>query len=445
MISSKVFQYTLSHGEHLNVQAVRADSFAELDFLRPDFDPLSFDKLCDLYRDYTIPRFPWIFGTLVHFYLPKDVKPVLKKEDDRYGNILDDTIIANVMFKEHAFLKDGEIVFDDEETERLFETLKERRCLRIARGKKKKLYFLPVGKNFGFLSQNKTDARLRVNANFFIMDLFDLGSVYDEVSTPFGLCVKNGKILFPPLFDREVLCVKDGKAEICHIALKDIEVTIDGLSYRDGYNARFYARPECRHTDEDGFDIVIVNDRVIACKKGGNCEIPSSGFVIHLDDEIPIKEGKVSYRGLDEIDFAIQVGNSAVINGKETEKFKSPFYNFLLFRDVSYPPSMYPLNYRKDRAPRIVLGADKEHKPLILWFEGAAKFGHDPEKDSVGASLSEAAEIARELGMYNGIHLDGGGSAQILVGNSRQLMISDRKKEDHSENERAVPMALYIP
>ena len=135
MISSKVFQYTLSHGEHLNVQAVHADSFAELDFLRPDFDPLSFDKLCDLYRDYTIPRFPWIFGTLVHFYLPEDVKPTLKKEDDRYGNILEDTIKANVMFKEHAFLKDGEIVFDDEETERLFETLKERGCLRIARGK----------------------------------------------------------------------------------------------------------------------------------------------------------------------------------------------------------------------------------------------------------------------------------------------------------------------
>ena len=445
MISSKVFQYTLSHGEHLNVQAVHADSFAELDFLRPDFDPLSFDKLCDLYRDFVIPRFPRIFGTLVHFYLPDDVKPALKKEDGRYGKILDDTIMANVLFKEHASLKDGEIVFDDEETERLFDTLRERGCLRIARGKKKKLSFLPVGKNFGFLSQNKTDARLRVNANFFLMDLFDLGSVYDEVSTPIGLCVKDGKILSPPLFDREVLCMKDSKAQICRIALQDIEVIIDGLSYRDGCNARFYTRPECRYTKKGGFDIVVVNDKVIACKKGGNCEIPSSGFVIHLDEEIPVKDRKVSYRGLEEIGFAIQVGNSAVINGKETEKFESSFYHILRFWSVSYPPSMYPLNYRKDRAPRIVFGADEEQKPLILWFEGAAKFGHDPEKDSVGASLSEAAGIARELGLYNGIHLDGGGSAQILVGKNRQLMISDRNKEDCSENERAVPMALYIP
>ena len=324
MITSKVYQYTLSHGEHLNVQAVHADSFAELDFLRPDFDPLSFDKLCDLYQYYIIPRFPWIFGTLVHFYLPDDMKLSLK-EDDGYGMILDDTIMANVMFRKHAFFKDGEIVFDDEETERLFETLKEKGCLRIAKGKKKKLYFLPVGKNFGFLSGNKSDAGLRVNANFFIMDLFDLGSVYDEVSTPIGLCVKDGKIILPPLFDREVLCVKDGRTQICRISLKDIEVIVDDMSYRDGYNARFYARPEYRHTEKGGFDIVVIGDRVIACKKGGNSEIPSSGFVIHLDDEIPIRDRKVSFRGLEEIGFAIQVGNSAVINGKETENFESSF------------------------------------------------------------------------------------------------------------------------
>ena len=442
-MDSRICHYTLSRGEHLNVQAVSFDSFDKLDFLRPDFDPVSFDKLCDLYRDFVIPKYSWAFGTLVHFRLPEDIR-IPMKEDEIYGRIFDETIRCNAMFARHASLKDGQIVFDDRESERLFNTLRERGCLRIAKGKRKVLSFLPVGKHFGFLSRNKTQAKFSVNANFFLMDLFDLGSVYDQVSTPIGLCIKNGKILSPPLFDREVLIVKDGQTKIGYISLKQIEVIIDGISYRDGSGCRFCSRPAEEKSEKGGFDIVIVSDRVVACKAGGNCEIPSSGFVIHLDHPVQISDTGVTYKGLEEIDFAIQAGNSAVREGKETKKFESPFYHFLRFWTVSYPPSMYPLNYRKDRAPRIVLGADKDGKPMILWFEGAAKFGHDPKRDSVGASLSEAAEIAGKLGMHNGIHLDGGGSAQILIDGKRELKVSDRKKEDHSENERAIPMALYI-
>jgi hypothetical protein len=444
MMRSEIFHYTLKDKKKLNVQAVCLDSFDELNFLKPDFDPSSFERLCDLYRDFIIPKYSRVFGTLVHFYLPEGMDIPFADEDGEYGKILDQTILCNVLFQRHASLKDGEIVFDVERVKVLFESLKEKGCLRIAKGKRKKLSFLPVGKNSGFLSRNMTQAKLKVNANFFLMDLFDLGSVYDQVFTPFGLSVRDGKILQPPLFDREVLIVRDGTVSVEHIPLSQIEVIIDGVSYKNNENACFCSRPQQQRSKEGGFDIVVIGDRVVAYKEGGNCQIPSSGFLIHLNESVWIKDTSVTYRGLEDISFALQVGNSAVKDGKMTEKFESPFYNFLHFRDVSYPPSMYPLNYRKDRAPRIVLGADKEGKPMLLWFEGAAKFGHDPSKDSVGASLSECAQIAKELGMYNGIHLDGGGSAQILLGGERELMISDRKKDDLSENERAVPMALYV-
>ena len=54
------------------------------------------------------------------------------------------------------------------------------------------------------------------------------------------------------------------------------------------------------------------------------------------------------------------------------------------------------------------------------------------------------AEICSAVGMVNGVNLDGGGSAQILVNNVRSLLISDRKAEDNSESERPVPNALIV-
>jgi exopolysaccharide biosynthesis protein len=69
--------------------------------------------------------------------------------------------------------------------------------------------------------------------------------------------------------------------------------------------------------------------------------------------------------------------------------------------------------------------------------------GHTAGVDSCGASLADMARICTALGMVNGVNLDGGGSAQILVNNKRSLMISDRNT-DFTESERPVPMGLII-
>ena len=102
------------------------------------------------------------------------------------------------------------------------------------------------------------------------------------------------------------------------------------------------------------------------------------------------------------------------------------------------------MNFDKSRAARIALGADSEGKPILLWAEGAAKSGYIPGQGSCGASLSEMAEICADVGMVNAVNLDGGGSAQILLGNRRSLMISDRNKQDFSEAERPVPLGLML-
>ena len=81
---------------------------------------------------------------------------------------------------------------------------------------------------------------------------------------------------------------------------------------------------------------------------------------------------------------------------------------------------------------------------MLFWAEGAGKLNYVPGEDSTGASLAEMAEIAADLGMVNGINLDGGGSAQILMNNERYLRISDRNKENNSDAERLVPLGLVV-
>ena len=156
------------------------------------------------------------------------------------------------------------------------------------------------------------------------------------------------------------------------------------------------------------------------------------------------KSIKVTYQGMENVRFGIQVGNSIVRDGVKTQKFISRFYNVREEGAVAFPPSLYPLDFEHARAARIAIGSDEEGNPMLLWAEGSAKLGHIPGMDSCGASLSEMAEICEAVGMRNAVNLDGGGSAQILADGRRRLWISDRTEEDFSESERPVPMGLVV-
>ena len=92
----------------------------------------------------------------------------------------------------------------------------------------------------------------------------------------------------------------------------------------------------------------------------------------------------------------------------------------------------------------MIIGADKKNDPLIIWIEGAGKFGYEKYVDSCGASLNESELICERLGVHNAVHLDGGGSAQILYHDKRYLKLSDRSSKDFREMERGVPLAIYV-
>ncbi len=172
--------------------------------------------------------------------------------------------------------------------------------------------------------------------------------------------------------------------------------------------------------------------------------MPASGSVLRSPDLYGISVGdEVVYYGMEDVSFGIQAGSSLLRDGVRSGGFLSPFYDIRKLQRTAFPPSLYPLNYDKDRAARIALGADKEGLPMLLWAEGAPKIGYQKGQTSCGASLSEMEEYCQDAGMVNAVNLDGGGSAQIICEGRRELELSDRK-EDGSEMERAVPLGLIV-
>jgi len=460
----KVYEYP--GGEIQRVQVVRFEDWAELDFLHPKYNEAALGCFYDIYRNFLVPGCPEIFGRMIMFRVPDDLDVELPSDSKKYGTVADRLTAASIVLQDGVKIADGKPVFKNEQAKRLWQALEERDCVRIVCGKMPFTKVIPVGNTVGYMSEQDVDAAMKVNASFFIMDPIDCATIYDQVGTVFGLCVKDGVVESPPLFGREALLVKrDGSASIAQPNVRELVIEINGKQYHHGGNATIYTRPERAKTPGGaGVKVVIVGRKVVAVKESGSVEIPASGFVMCIEGETGkcncacrnvaagadectedvVAGDCVTYRGMEDIKFGIQVGNSIIRDGVKTEQFISRFYNVRKLERVPFPPSLYPLDFEKARAARIALGADKDGKPMLFWAEGAGKLKYVAGEDSTGASLTEMAEIAADIGMANGINLDGGGSAQILIKNQRTLRISDRNTADNSDAERLVPLGLIV-
>ena len=444
-MQSEIKTFTYPNGEIQRVQVAYPENWERIFFLKLSYENPAFEGFCNVYRNFMVPANPWIFGNLVLFRLPDGVGEDISL-NTQYGKVSEPLTAAAALLQRGVKMIGTKPVFLDRQAKTLWRQLEEN-CLQVVRGRLPVTTIIPVGPLPGYLSHVQKDAAMKVNGSFFVMDRFDCATVFDHIGTPVGLCIKDGVVSNPPLFGREALIVRTGGSitvETPH--LKNLDIEIGGVRYRHGVNARVYSRPEraatplCRDKK-----VTVVGDRVVAVSDRLRAQIPGSGFVLVVDQNAQIRSGdRVIYRGMEDVRFGMQVGNSILKDGEKTKSFLSRFYNIYALDRVPFPPCLYPLDFEKARAARIALGADREGRPMLLWAEGAGKLKYIPGVDSCGASLSEMAEICETVGMYNAVNLDGGGSAQILLNNRRSLRISDRKPEDDSDAERAVPLALMV-
>ena len=84
-----------------------------------------------------------------------------------------------------------------------------------------------------------------------------------------------------------------------------------------------------------------------------------------------------------------------------------------------------------DKHPRTAMGYTKDGKLIILMIEGRNAIAH-------GATLGQEAKILQDLGCWEALNLDGGGSSCMLVNGKETIKPSD------ATGQRAVPAVFII-
>jgi hypothetical protein len=84
-----------------------------------------------------------------------------------------------------------------------------------------------------------------------------------------------------------------------------------------------------------------------------------------------------------------------------------------------------------DKHPRTAMGYTKEGKLIILVIEGR-------NKNAGGATLAQEAQIFKDLGCWEALNLDGGGSSCMLVNGKETIKVSD------AAGQRPVPAVFII-
>lgn len=448
MLTSQIVTVSRKNGEIQRAHIIRADNWKDVCFTRPRPEPgAAFSRLVSLYRNHHIIHYPFLYGRNVFFRLPDGVS--LPGEDKR-----EQLTYAARIFKKGLTVHNGEPCFLTAEAKTLYEQLDRNHCIEIACGSRKRTYILPVADECGFLSSCAPEHGAAVNLSFFLMDPLDCATEHDHIGMPVGLRVRDGIIESLPQFQRPMLLVKKNGTVLVTDDPEDARVDPLRVEYR---GRRIVLTDEHVHMFKEHVEkgFILSGDRIVSTANKRRVTVPTSGFTAAFEDpSAPLSDAtpgdRVDILGMTDILFGIQVGPAAVIDGKAQMGAPAHFYKIkqllrnILTLTAPYPPAMYRCDPERDRAPRVVLGADGEGKPLLVWLEGAAKAHHIPGQDSCGATLNEAASFCAEQGMKNGIHLDGGGSAQILLNRKRELMISDRDPQTGEEAERAIPNGMII-
>ncbi len=445
-ITSQVSHKNMSISEKTSYQIVSINSGFSIDHIRCCLDARVFEDLTYLYRMRLLPKNKHI-ASLILFSIPGECEIPFDKSCA--GETICDRE-ARVRYWMNKYCTEGKIWIDGEQicssipdVLSFVQLLREKGFLSVSTNQiEGEILFLPVSRGIGFLSNHFLADKITFNSQFFLIELSDLESKYDIAGEPFGMLLIKGEIINPPIYERESLLFDGEERSRCQrLGIRDIPVIINGSEFRDSENATFYVRPEAFHTPvQEGTDIAVVGRRIAGFKNGGDLEIPEAGFVIHLDRIYKPEVTEVTYVNNTGYDFGIQVGPLLIDGGKPASDFNDPYFNG---NGTAYPPTVYPIDWHRGRAARVGFGM-RNGKPVLIWVEGSKPEIYTEGVDSLGFSLAEFTQLAKEEGIDNFINLDGGGSSQIALGSQRMLRISDRYESTGEDFERPVPLGLSI-
>ncbi len=250
------------------------------------------------------------------------------------------------------------------------------------------------------------------------------GDFFDTTgNSTLGIVIKDGKYITSSIYDNRFfnyLKLKDGRSFISKIKgssmkLKNLKSSVDITYKNKPYLAYNRAIIFDRHWDkksigntclEDVVELVIVDNQIHEIRYNKPpISIPENGYIVSAvgssKDNI-LSNFKVldivTISGesfLNDIENAIGGGANIVYNGKVIEDFSL---------DIS------------GRHPRSALGFSKDNKTLyLLTVDGR-------NNKYTGMTQTELAYIMLDIGAYNAINLDGGGSSEMLALSDNQIL-----------------------
>ena len=281
------------------------------------------------------------------------------------------------------------------------------------------------------------------NANYFLFEPREVDTPYEAYGDPVAMVVADGVVLYPPQMRRACLVSYGQRVSIEKIGFDDVILTLPGnvvvKSHPQGRFdrqraagapialARYFGALERSTPAEGGVcEIAILGRHAVALGQGGGLPIPRGGCVLRFP-HAPEPGLIAALRAGEPIRYelrqgalreGVQTGPLLVTGGRVSDDiavFSEEGMLTLVADEGRMQPS--PFNWKADwhhtRAARLAAGIDERGGLFFVAVEGKstyAKRGAPPR----GATLFDLAELLRERGAVEAMHLDGGGSTQIF-------------------------------
>ena len=230
-----------------------------------------------------------------------------------------------------------------------------------------------------------------------------------ETGVPLGTLMINKKLYTGPIYNRVAIGFFDNKYDMDRLELKaEVKTNTGGIKIDNVNQPRMLSTHTIAYTSDwgiyspqtpkYGIQLVVENNKLIKTSKEP-CKIPENGFVIvgpesKLSPMIKAKSFCLdvmmspNWKGVNHI---LSGGPYLVKDGK-------------IFIDMTDEK----LGAIGGRNPRTAIGYTKDNHLILLTADGR-------EGASVGLTLTELANLMKQLGCVNAMNLDGGGSTVMYV------------------------------
>ncbi|OQY10755.1 MAG: hypothetical protein B6I29_00710 [Marinitoga sp. 4572_148] len=377
------------------------------------------------------------------------INPVIAKSFDINSKISSTEFILSKVYRFHTFLnelykysllefKNMKFYTKNLELESFLNNNLVKGNIKILGNSKAPLRFITIYPYLGIPKQDYKNNNIITNSHFFLMEYEDLDSKYSLLGQPFGGLVINKNVIFPYLYNRPALFIKNNlDSYVENIEIKNMKIIIDNTIYQNKKNCIIYTREDNNITPkQNGMDFIIINNKIIGYKINGETSIPDGGYVIHINKKIDITNLEIKYLHDEELLFSLQVGPSLI----ENKKVKYSVDNSFLIQKNSLrlPPTKFETIWKNSLSSRLAIGI-KNKKIILLFANGTNSDTYLKAIDSKGFSFFELAQVLKERKIENAISLDGGGSMQIYINGGKITKHADRRKLPYVEYQRPIP------